>query len=92
MMYNTLARPSRDLRSNYADVIRSLKEHNQVLITKNGKGEAVLINIDDYADYEEYLHIRYVKEKLEEAEARVDDPSTQWLTHKEFFEKARAML
>jgi len=91
-MYNTFARPSRDLRNNYADVIRSLKEHNQVLITNNGKGEAVLINLDDYMDYEEYLHVRYVKEKLEEAEKRADDPSAKWMTHKEFFDKARARL
>jgi len=91
-MYNTFARPSRDLRNNYADVIRSVKEHNQVLITNNGKGEAVLINVDDYADYEEYLHVRYAKEKLEEAEARAANPSTKWLTHEEFFAKARAKL
>ena len=88
-MYNTFARPSRDLRSNYADVIRSLKEHNQVLITNNGKGEAVLINVDDYMAYEDYLHIRYVKEKLAEAEARAADPSVKWLTSDEFFARAR---
>ena len=91
-MYNTIARPSCDLRNNYSDVIRSVKEHNQVLITNNGKGEAVLINADDYADYEEYLHVRYVKEKLEEAEARSEDPTVQWLTREEFFVKARAKL
>ena len=91
-MYNTFARPSRDLRNNYSDVIRSLKEHNQVLITNNGKGEAVLINLEDYAAYEEYLHFRYVKEKLEEAETRAADPATKWLTHEEFFEKAKAKL
>ncbi|MCL1806994.1 MAG: type II toxin-antitoxin system prevent-host-death family antitoxin [Oscillospiraceae bacterium] len=91
-MYRTLARPSRDLRNNYADVIRSLKEHDQVLITNNGKGEAVLINAEDYAAYEEYLHIRYVKEKLEEAETRAADPTVNWLTHDEFFAKAREKL
>jgi len=91
-MYNTFARPSRDLRNNYSDVIRSLKEHNQVLITNNGKGEAVLINVEDYAAYEEYLHVRYVKEKLEEAETRAADPTTKWLTHEEFFDKAKAKL
>lgn len=89
-MYNTIARPARELRNNYADIIRTLKEHNQILITNNGKGEAVLINAEDFADYEEYLHLRYVRDKLEEAEARAADPAVKWLTHKEFFEKARA--
>ncbi|MCL1820999.1 MAG: type II toxin-antitoxin system prevent-host-death family antitoxin [Oscillospiraceae bacterium] len=91
-MYKTFARPSRDLRNNYADVIRSLKEHNQILITNNGKGEAVLINAEDYADYEEYLHVRYVREKLDEAEARAANPSVKWLTHEEFFKNAREKL
>jgi len=91
-MYNTFARPSRDLRNNYADVIRSLKEHNQVLITNNGIGEAVLINVDDYMDYEDYLHVRYVSEKLAEAEGRAADPSAKWFTHEEFFSKAKAKL
>ncbi|MDR0219971.1 MAG: type II toxin-antitoxin system prevent-host-death family antitoxin [Lachnospiraceae bacterium] len=91
-MYNTIARPARELRNNYADIIRTLKEHNQILITNNGKGEAVLINAEDFADYEEYLHIRYVRDKLEEAEARAADPVVKWLTHEEFFAKARAKL
>jgi prevent-host-death family protein len=89
-MYNTIARPARDLRNNYADVIRALKEHNQILITNNGRGEAVLISAEDFADYEEYLHIRYVRDKLEEAEARATDPAVKWSSREEFFEKARA--
>ena len=52
----------------------------------------MLINVDDYADYEEYLHVRYVKEKLEEAEARAADPSTKWFSHDEFIKKARAKM
>jgi len=40
----------------------------------------------------EYLHVRYVKEKLEEAEARAADPSTKWFSHDEFFKKAREKL
>ncbi len=91
-MYNTYARPSRDLRNNYSDVVRALKEHDQVLITNNGKGEAVLINADDYADYENFLHYKYINEKLEEAELKASDSSTKWLSHEEFFKKARAKL
>ncbi|MCL2055377.1 MAG: type II toxin-antitoxin system prevent-host-death family antitoxin [Oscillospiraceae bacterium] len=87
-MYNTIARPSRDLKNNYADVIRTLKEHNQVLITNNGKGEAVLINASDYAAYEDFLHIRYVNEKLKEAENAAVDPSTEWINSDDFFKKA----
>ena len=78
-MFSTYARPSRDLRTHYADVIRDLQEHNQVLITNNGRGEAVLIGVDDYAEYEEFLHVRYVKAKLAEAEKEAQDPSA-WVS------------
>ena len=91
-MYNTYARPSRDLRTNYADIIRDLKEHSQILITNNGRGEAVLIGVEDYAEYEEFLHFRYVKEKLTEAEDAEKDPNTKWLSKEDFFTKARTKL
>ncbi len=91
-MYNIHARPSRDLRTHYADVIRDLEAHNQVLITNNGRGEAVLIGVEDYAEYEEFLHIRYVQEKLTEAEAAEKNPATKWLGRDKFFANARAKL
>lgn len=91
-MYNIHARPSRDLRTHYADVIRDLKEHNQVLITNNGRGEAVLIGMEDYTEYEEFLHLRYIKEKLAEAEQAENDPSTKWLTKDDFFAYAKTKL
>jgi len=37
-------------------------------ISNNSKSEAVLISFDEFEKYQEFLHIRYVKEKLAEAE------------------------
>ena len=91
-MFNTHVRPSRDLRTHYADVIRDLKEHNHVLITNQGRGEAVLIGIDDFAAYEEFLHKRYVIEALEKAKSEASDPKTKWQTEKEFFQEIQEML
>ena len=85
-MYNTYARPSRDLRTHYADVIRDLQEHDQIIITNNGRGEAVLIGIDDFAEYEAFLHMRYVRERLAEAEAAAADPNVKWLSSEEFWQ------
>lgn len=62
-------RPVRDLRNNYAEIAKLIEGHEPVFITNNGRGEAVIINIEDYADYEEYLYEKYVAEKLAEAEA-----------------------
>lgn len=91
-MHNTYARPSRDLRTHYADVIRDLQEHNQILITKNGRGEAVLIGVDDYAAYEEFLHLRYIDKKLAEATEAAKDSKTKRYSHEEFWQRVRLMV
>jgi prevent-host-death family protein len=85
-MMKTHVKPSRDLRNNYAEVVRLLDEHDQVIITNRGKGEAVLIGMNDYADYEEYLHRRYVLASLHEAEKQASDPKTKWLSHEQVWD------
>ncbi|MFP3041147.1 type II toxin-antitoxin system Phd/YefM family antitoxin [Treponema primitia] len=85
-MFNIHVKPSRELRNNYAQFSSILKDHDQIIITNKGKGEAVLISIEDYADYEEYVHRRYVREKLSEAEAAATKPDAVWLNHEEFWD------
>jgi prevent-host-death family protein len=89
-MLNTHVRAVRDLRNNYPELAKIIKDHNQVIITNNGKEEAVLISFEDYAAYEEFLHLRYVDKKLAEAEAEANDPATKWLSHDEVWEKIRS--
>ena len=79
-MLNTKVRPSRDLRNNYADVVKTLKEHDHIIITNNGVGEAVLINIDDFAKYEEFLHHRFVYEQLQKSKEKSNKPDTTLLS------------
>ena len=55
-------------------------------ITNHGRGESVLINIEDYAKYEEFLHQRYVAEALTKAKQQAADPSTQWADHESVWE------
>jgi hypothetical protein len=38
----------------------------------------VLLNIDDFAEIEEYFHYKYVAEKLDEAEAEAAKPGARW--------------
>jgi prevent-host-death family protein len=85
-MFNVHVKPSRELRNNYAQFSSILKDHDQIIITNKGKGEAVLISIEDYADYEAYLHRRYVREKLAEAEAAASKPDAVWLSQEEFWD------
>jgi prevent-host-death family protein len=72
-------RPVRDLRNNYPEIAEIIKKHQPVFITNQGRGEAVVIHIDDYADYEQFLYDRYVAQKLAEAEEIAADPNAKWL-------------
>ena len=88
-MQNTHVRPVRDLRNRYAEIEQLVENHDSVIITKNGRGAAVLINIDDYVEVEEYLHIKYVNDKLEEAELEAQKPDATWMPFKEALKKLR---
>ena len=83
-MFTTHVKPVRDLRNNYPEVARIVKNRDHVIITNNGKSEAVLISYDDFEKYQEFLHMLYVKEKLAEAEAVADDPDA-WISLDELF-------
>lgn len=88
-MMQTHVRPSRDLRNHYAEIADMVKNHDHVIITNNGRGESVLINIEDYAKYEEFLHQRYVAEELAKARQQAANPDTEWVNHENVWEGLR---
>ena len=88
-MQNTHVRPVRDLRNRYAEIEQLVENHDPVIITKNGRGAAVLINIDDYVEVEEYLHIKYVNDKLEEAELEAKKPDAIWTPYRKALKQLR---
>jgi len=90
-MFNTYVKPSSELRNKYPEISRLVDEHNQVIITSNGKADKVLISLDDYKKYEEFLHLRYIDEKLAEAEARAEDLDAKWFDHNEFWNKVMSL-
>jgi prevent-host-death family protein len=72
-------RPARDLRNNYPEVAAFVKnQSNHVVITNRGRGDLVLIDYEDYQEYELYLHQKFIAEKLKEAEERANDPDAKW--------------
>ena len=85
-MFSTYVRAVRDLRNNYSEVAKIVRNRDNVIITNNGKSEAVLISFDEFEKYQEFLHIRYVKEKLAEAEAIADNPD-EWMEVDELFKE-----
>ena len=54
-MTNTISiRPSKDLRTNYAQ-ISALTKQNPVAITVNGKEDTVILSHDDYIEQQNYI-------------------------------------
>ena len=74
-MLRTHTRPSRDLRNNYRDIVELVKQQDQVIITNNGVGEVALVNLDVYAQFEEFLHRGFVYEELQKTKGKLNDPS-----------------
>jgi len=85
-MMNTYARPVRDLRNNYKEIIDLANEGNQVIITHNGREAAVLLGTEAYRDYETYRHRQYINRELAIADEMANDPNTKWLSEEEFWE------
>jgi len=83
---NTHVRAARELRNNFPEISRLLEQNDQVVITKNGKGSAVLINFNEYAAYEDYLHKKYILNELKKAQLEAKDPNTRWLCDEEFWD------
>ena len=85
-MTNTYARPVRDLRNNYSEIIKLANEGNQVIITQNGREAAVVIGTETYKEFEYFLHRRYIRQELAKAKEKAKDPSTKWLSENEFWD------
>ena len=85
-MFTTHVKAVRDLRNNYPEVAQIVRNLDHVIITNNGKSEAVLIPYDEFEKYIEFSHIRYIREKLAEAEAAAENPEA-WLGVDDLFKE-----
>ena len=88
-MFHTYARPSRDLRNNYAELSKIVNNRDQVIITNNGREETVLIGIEDFRLYEKFLHQCYIAEELAKAKANAADTNAKWAAHDEVWGEIR---
>jgi len=91
-MLNTYARPVRDLRNKYNEIIDLANEGNQVIITQNGREAAVVIGTEAYKEYEQFLHRLYIKKKLAKRKKSSKNPSTKMLSEEEFWDNFEATL
>ena len=88
-MLKTQVRPSRDLRNNYADVMKTLKQHEYVVITNQGRGDSVLIDMDNFAKYQQALHNEYIYSELQKSKVLLEDPNVKLTPHDEVMSRLR---
>jgi PHD/YefM family antitoxin component YafN of YafNO toxin-antitoxin module len=82
-MHKLHVRPERELRNNFSEISKLNKQYDAVVLTNRGKGTHVLLSFDEFDDYEEYRHNRYLMEKIKEAE---DDTDTRLRSHEEVWQ------
>ena len=82
---NTYARPVRDLRNDYNEIIKLANEGNPVIITQNGREAAVMIGTEAYKDFEVFLYRQYINRELAKVKEKAKNPNTQWLSEDEFW-------
>ena len=85
-MLNTYARPVRDLRNNYKEIINQANEGNHIIITQYGREAAVVIGTQAFRDYENYLYKQFIKQELSVAKEKALNPDAKWLSEDEFWE------
>jgi len=85
-MLNTYARPVRDLRNNYNEILELANAGNQVIITQNGREAAVVLGTEAYKEYERFLHRQYMNAQLTKAKKKAKKAKTKWLEEDEFWE------
>ena len=85
-MLNTYARPVRDLRNNYNEIIELANGGNQVIITQNGREAAVVIGTEAFKEYENYLHRQFIVKELEKSKKKAKEPGTKWFAEEEFWD------
>jgi len=68
-MYSIHVRPERELRNNFSEISKLSKERDAVVLTNRGKGTHVLISFEEFNEYEEFRHNRYLMQKIQEAES-----------------------
>jgi prevent-host-death family protein len=84
-MHETHIRPARDLRNNFPEISRLVADKDQVIITKHGRGDMVLIAYDEYKDYEDYLRNRYFVSELKKTFIEAEKPDAVYYSVEEAF-------
>jgi PHD/YefM family antitoxin component YafN of YafNO toxin-antitoxin module len=84
-MFGVHVKQLSEINENYPDIARLLNNHDRIILTNDGKNEAVLINIDDYSEFESYAHKEYINKKLSETENLLEKKEIDWIDEETFW-------
>lgn len=87
-MFETHIRPARDLRTSFPEIEKLVREKNQVVITKHGRGNMVLIDYEEYQAYENFLRERFITQELMKADIEAEKPGAAFYSIDEAFQLA----
>jgi PHD/YefM family antitoxin component YafN of YafNO toxin-antitoxin module len=80
-MFDVYVKQLSEINQDYTGISKILDNHDRIILTTNGENKAVLINIDDYSEFEAYAHKEYINRKLSEAEKNLT-----WINEQDFWE------
>jgi PHD/YefM family antitoxin component YafN of YafNO toxin-antitoxin module len=84
-MFEVHVKQLSDITENYSDIAELLNNHDRIILTNAGKNEAVLINLDDYSEFESYAHKEYINKKLSDTETMIKNKETTWIDEEKFW-------
>jgi PHD/YefM family antitoxin component YafN of YafNO toxin-antitoxin module len=82
-MYKLHVRPERELRNNFSEIAKLNDQNDAVVLTNRGKASRILLHINEFDEYEEFRHNRYLMTKIKEAEA---DTNANLRTHEDVWQ------
>jgi PHD/YefM family antitoxin component YafN of YafNO toxin-antitoxin module len=85
-MFGVQVKQISEIQGDFSAAEKILDDHDRIILTNNGKNKAVLINMDDYTEFEIYAQREYINKKLAEAKAVAADKNAVWLDEDEFWE------
>ena len=91
-MLKAQVRPSRDLRNHYADVMKTVDDHNYVYITNQGRGDVVMVDQDYFAELQQLARQQHIYNELQKSKASLDDPSTVLHDAEDVFDRLEQRL
>ncbi|MCL1842202.1 MAG: hypothetical protein FWF79_00120 [Defluviitaleaceae bacterium] len=79
------------MRNNYADVMNTLDQHDYIVITNQGRGNAVYCDQDYFAELQDLAHQQYIYNELQKSKALLlENPDIELVPHEEVMTRLRA--